>query len=94
MKTRTTATLLASMLLLLVAVPKAKADGDDHWGFNLMLNSPGYAYQPYGWYYTPPPPPPVIRYRAYYYPYHNYYYRPYRPYRHYRHEWREEHDGD
>ena len=89
MKTRTTAILLAGLLVAFTAVPKAKADGDDHWGFNVILNSPGY-YQPYGWYYAPPPPPPpVIRYRTYYYPYHHYY----RPYRyHYRHWWRDDDD--
>ena len=90
MKTRTTAILLAGLLVAFTAVPKAKADGDDHWGFNVILNSPGYVYQPYGWYYTPPPPPPppVIRYRAYYYPYHYYY----RPYRYHHRYWRRDDD--
>ncbi|MDE2088895.1 MAG: hypothetical protein KGJ12_02625 [Gammaproteobacteria bacterium] len=91
MKTRTTALLLAFLLVAFTAVPKAKADGDDHWGFNVILNSPGYVYHPYGWYYTPPPPPPpppVIRYRTYYYPYHYYY----RPYRYHHRYWRRDDD--
>lgn len=88
MKTRTTALLLAALLVAFTAIPIAKADGDDHWGFNVILSSPGYVYQPYGWYYTPPPPPPVIRYRAYYYPYHYYY----RPYRYHHRYWRRDDD--